>query len=145
MKYGWKGCGTGGGVFHRPAVQRRLRGCLRSVIRTERGHKVIPVINMRIFSAALLGLTTTLALSSTIATAQLAGSRSWHPLAALPVAADGLAAITLADGSVLAIGGDAAARGATRLAVRYMPSHASWVRLPDAPVPLANVGATTST
>ena len=50
--------------------------------------------------------------------------------------AEGLTAIRLSDGSVLALGGDATMGPRTRLATRLPAGAASWIRLHDAPVAL---------
>lgn len=57
-------------------------------------------------------------------------------MAALPVPAEGLVAVRLPDGSVLALGGDAAMGSRNRLAARFRLQTGAWERLPDAPVQL---------
>jgi hypothetical protein len=71
-----------------------------------------------------------------IAASRDTGTTSWRAGAFLPAAADGLTAVRLGDGSVVAVGGEAALTAHTRMAALLSPGAASWARLPDAPVDL---------
>jgi len=105
--------------------------------------RVVPFANRRslvtILVAGMLGV---IGVTSTGAVQGYAAhARSWRPQATLPAPAEGVTAIRLPDGSVLALGGDDGVDAQTRMAARLLPGTATWIRLPSAPVDLATPGA----
>ena len=105
--------------------------------------RVVPVAHRRyLVTILVLGMLGVIGLPSTGAMhAYAAHARSWRPQATLPAPAEGVTAIRLPDGSVLALGGDAAAGADTRMAARLLPGSSAWIRLPSAPVDLATPSA----
>jgi len=93
----------------------------------------IPRIGLSILACGMLALP---AVVPTVAAAQSPSTVAWRAVAALPAPVQGLAAIQLQDGSILAVGGDAMMGAQTRFAARYGVGDGQWQRLPDAPAPL---------
>ena len=67
--------------------------------------------------------------------------RTWQLVAQLPSPAEGLTAVLLPGGSVVALGGDAALRTGARMAAELAPDATAWTKLPGAPVELATPAA----
>jgi hypothetical protein len=80
-----------------------------------------------------------LALNENPARADARSVPLWQPMPLLPAPSAGLAAGRLPDGSVVAIGGDAATGAVARMAARFT-STGGWQRLPNAPQTLDTPG-----
>ena len=93
----------------------------------------IPRVGLSILACSLLALP---AIVPSVTAAQSPSTVAWRAVAALPTPVQGLAAVQLQDGSILAVGGDAMMGARTRFAARYNLGDGRWQRLPDAPAPL---------
>lgn len=93
----------------------------------------IPRVGLSILACGMLALP---AVVPAVAAAQSPSTVAWRAVAALPIPVQGLAAVQLQDGSILAVGGDAMMGSHTRFAARYSVGDGRWQRLPDAPAPL---------